>query len=612
MESEPEVNPLKRRLPDEWEWEDAMEITPVSSTVSYLSADGISSTGSKTDSLAGAILTLPLGPCANCVPTTASSVSAHSLQSTDSTHAGLDPKIRSDLERTTRFDIPIDTLLEAAFPPIWRAMHNGVLTPMNWKKREKAIRPFHYNFLAAVRKLESSGISEALRKELGDAFVCLVNILSDRSYASVWMIEMGGAMINRKRNMLSGATEMDLDAGKELKGASRRCVYPHVIINFAHSCCDRPSACLVPRPPENSQTTGKTISWEDVLVPICFDWSRPTRKTFTSEGSASSSAPHVTVEAPPVGSESMDVDAVAVKPVKPNKTRGLKPPTVSKRGSNTSLKKSASISLKAHEKLGGFALEIFSASGLRRHTFAVSVDNTRVTLWYFDRTGALGSSEMDLSTTEGLGEFIKTFSFLTWAERDLLGFIPQFHPAATWPYLANPGSLRAQRTGSGKDVTLNLTGLRLLSEERSRCLVGRGSMVYSFGNENNDELYILKLSWQPAGRTSEADFFLRANGMVGGYNDTPVAGMAKLYAAIDLEKLSDGMRGKLGHVDEASDCVLRAIVFEGIPICKSLDQYPIREQPIGFLRVIYKLINSASTRYSYGMISYSCIRHSTP
>lgn len=51
MEAEVQVNPLKRKVPDDWE--DDMAISPVGSTVAYMSVDGISPTGSKEDNLAG-------------------------------------------------------------------------------------------------------------------------------------------------------------------------------------------------------------------------------------------------------------------------------------------------------------------------------------------------------------------------------------------------------------------------------------------------------------------------------------------------------------------------------------------------------------------------------
>lgn len=51
MEAEVQANPLKRKVPDDWE--DDMATSPVASTVTYMSVDGISPTGSKEDNLAG-------------------------------------------------------------------------------------------------------------------------------------------------------------------------------------------------------------------------------------------------------------------------------------------------------------------------------------------------------------------------------------------------------------------------------------------------------------------------------------------------------------------------------------------------------------------------------
>lgn len=333
-----------------------------------------------------------------------------------------------------------------------------------------------------------------------------------------------------------------------------------------------PSACIVPW-----KIDAEDISWEDVLVPFYFSWSvaKPSSK---ADSDFVPSGPR----APQAGGskQASKPDPKSRSSTKQKKT----PPTT--------------LTLTPHETLGGYALEIFSASGLRRHTYAVSVDSGVVKVWYFDRAGAIGSTAMDLAKEEDRDDFVKVLLQFCYADRHSFGFIPKINPPASWPRLAQPGYVMLSTMGSDEEQQperVKLTSMTLLSEERSRCLIGRGSMVYSFEDEDTDDFFILKLCWQPVGRKSEVELFLRANGCVEGYNTTPIQGMPVVRYAGDLGKLSDGFRGKVDHAASGPDRVLRAIVFENIPLCKTLDCYPVTEKPLGFLRLLLKLVKSTYT-----------------
>ncbi|KIO26884.1 hypothetical protein M407DRAFT_23828, partial [Tulasnella calospora MUT 4182] len=63
-------------------------------------------------------------------------------------------------------------------------------------------------------------------------------------------------------------------------------------------------------------------------------------------------------------------------------------------------------------QLSRFAMEALAAVGDRTHVFGLAVERPTVTLWYFDRCGAVCTSALNIDTSEGFLPFLKFLSAL--------------------------------------------------------------------------------------------------------------------------------------------------------------------------------------------------------
>jgi len=304
------------------------------------------------------------------------------------------------------------------------------------------------------------------------------------------------------------------------------------------------------------------VTWEDVLVPFYFTATRgEPQSTKGNEGLTAAS--------------------------------GRAGPRTAKTGKSRSAVKSASttVKLEPHEYLAGYALEILSASGLRQHTIAVLVDNKSVSLWYFDRSGAISSTEMNLENENGREMFYSVLEVFALASRWELGYVSRLFQGAEWPTPESVGNLLLWNRNKKKQIW-ELAKLKKLNTG-TRGLIGRGTAVYSFGDDEKDPdaPYALKLSWQPVLRPPELDFLLRAE-------REGVEGIPRVLAVDNLGNLLDGIRGRLppspGLEAEKTDRQLRALVFDRV--CRPLSEFPIIERPLDFLKIFKQLIISMSPR----------------
>ena len=113
---------------------------------------------------------------------------------------------------------------------------------------------------------------------------------------------------------------------------------------------------------------------------------------------------------------------------------------------------------------------------------------------YFDRSGVISSTDMNLETEAGQNMLYSVLGILGLATRGDLGYVERLCPSASWPSLENAGSLHLwDRNGDQQEWKLaNLKELK----HGSHGLIGRGTSVYSFGEED-DGPFALKLSWGP-------------------------------------------------------------------------------------------------------------------
>ena len=257
----------------------------------------------------------------------------------------------------------------------------------------------------------------------------------------------------------------------------------------------------------------------------------------------------------------------------------------------TAAKNSSAVGqLKPHEILAGYALEILSASGLRQHVIAVLVDNESISLWYFDRSGVIPSTKMNLETETDREMFYNVLGILGCAGQSDLGYVKRLCPSVGWPSTKNAGSL-VLWDRYDKPRNYDLANLKKLNIG-SRGLIGRGTTVYSFGDDGtdpDDAPFALKLSWQPTSRPSEAVFFMVAQ-------KAGVEGIPRVLAMDCLASLSDGIRSRLPSLfspwEGQTERELRALVFDRV--CRPLNEFPIMERPLDFLSIFKQLITSMS------------------
>lgn len=263
---------------------------------------------------------------------------------------------------------------------------------------------------------------------------------------------------------------------------------------------------------------------------------------------------------------------------------------------------SNSITFTPFEHLAVHAMEMMSASGLRHRAFTILVKNLRASINYFDRYGALCSSEINIASPSGQTTFARLISILGLMNREEYGFISRFDHYARWPATSKPKIPDLALQGQ----TYTVPFLQLLNEQRVRGLFGRGSAVYAFEHGGNS--FVMKLSWQPPTRTPEWQFYTDntryirtpSTGEVKYYkcaND--IGGMPKLVGHEDILRFSEGMRGELhkrmpGFVApfDGEDWTLRVLLFHEIYRCRTLDTFPILLDPMGFLRAVCGLVIS--------------------
>ncbi|KAG9047171.1 hypothetical protein FS837_002863 [Tulasnella sp. UAMH 9824] len=158
-------------------------------------------------------------------------------------------------------------------------------------------------------------------------------------------------------------------------------------------------------------------------------------------------------------------------------------------------------------QLARYAMETFAAVGDRTHVFAVFVKGPAITLWYFDRCGAVRSSPLNTDTSEGFVQFVKFLSSLMHMSDEALGFNPFFTNSSN----TDPPGLRAGLLGLSVDIPNSENAYLTFKEELDRRtgLVSRATLVWkadlSGGESGPDPVnVVIKSSWQHSTRTPES------------------------------------------------------------------------------------------------------------
>ncbi|KAG8917155.1 hypothetical protein FRC01_002634 [Tulasnella sp. 417] len=160
-------------------------------------------------------------------------------------------------------------------------------------------------------------------------------------------------------------------------------------------------------------------------------------------------------------------------------------------------------------RLARYAMQTFAAVGNRTHVFALFVKHPNITLWYFDRCGAVCASPINISTLEGFLLFIKFISTLVYMRNDLLGFNPFFSNSAT----TAPAGTRETLFGLTLTIPNSDNATLTLQEvlDRRMGVVGRATLVCkaelkkNIEGETQVQEVVIKSSWQHSLRIRESN-----------------------------------------------------------------------------------------------------------
>ena len=121
-------------------------------------------------------------------------------------------------------------------------------------------------------------------------------------------------------------------------------------------------------------------------------------------------------------------------------------------------------SLTPTQQLASYALEVLSATGLRRSTLGLLISDDRLEVWFYDRAGGIAAES--ISIQEDFVRFVQLFVALSRASPQELGFEPSIFPPSPFPTHANGAAVP-----SNSGATWEIIGERL---NETRGLVGHG------------------------------------------------------------------------------------------------------------------------------------------
>lgn len=227
-------------------------------------------------------------------------------------------------------------------------------------------------------------------------------------------------------------------------------------------------------------------------------------------------------------------------------------------------------------QLARCAMEILAAVGDRTHVFGLLVSHPKVTLWYFDRCGAVRSPELNINRPEDFSAFIKFLSAITYMKDDALGFNAFFAD----PTRTKPGT-RPDLCQISVDIPDHQSwSLKLSKVLACRTgLVGRATLVYRAllqtleGNTETEDDVVLKSSWQHVTRKREWEILeeLHSDPQAGDY-------IVAWYHGWEQDVTGSSQRAKFGQLTPTilHDRALRHTVVEYLnPITKLSKQFHV-------------------------------------
>ncbi|KAG8948447.1 hypothetical protein FRC03_000721 [Tulasnella sp. 419] len=286
-------------------------------------------------------------------------------------------------------------------------------------------------------------------------------------------------------------------------------------------CMDIEDGLMVEEWDRKAQVLNKTLKdgaqWKDCLLSMEFKKRR--EATATTSSSKHSVNKHFTAPARPPSHNSLkrvrDDDDNDERPKKANK-RARNPPSktrVSKQRVQTAdsvLQGDAATSkeLRSSEvQLASYALETLCALGNRAHTFGILLKDFSSTLWFYDRSGAIASAELDFNKDIlSLAKFIIAFSAM---DDTRLGFIDVLQA----PSNVKHGSKAALAPPDLMDFSVACGDQKATFDQlldRRFSFVGRGTLVHRGTMSNSRRKVAVKLSWQVCSRKPEWEIIQEA------------------------------------------------------------------------------------------------------
>ncbi|KAF8339832.1 uncharacterized protein EI90DRAFT_2290452 [Cantharellus anzutake] len=219
------------------------------------------------------------------------------------------------------------------------------------------------------------------------------------------------------------------------------------------------------------------------------------------------------------------------------------------------------------EQLAAYAIEMFSARGVRRHVLGLYIDSLSVEFWYYDRSAGYGSLPCPFGDRwESLAILLLAIGS---ASASQLGFEPNIKPPCD-AKLGLSSSILVKAAGARIEVNGKEYVVENEQLGRARSLTGRGTAVFKVkesvvntmqasGTGSASEGLVVKLSWQLKDRRSEADVLelLRKKG---------IPSVPEIVSSEELARMQHGTHGRVQEIlnldVDRDDRIYRAIVMK--------------------------------------------------
>lgn len=154
------------------------------------------------------------------------------------------------------------------------------------------------------------------------------------------------------------------------------------------------------------------------------------------------------------------------------------------RSDATKLRKSKTPQLQ--EQLAAYAIEMFSARGVRQHVLGLFIDTLAVEFWYYDRSSGYGSMPCSFGYDfRAIGILLLAIGN---ASAKQLGFVPHIRPPPvdgsilSTPFGGPPKESSILTKCDGTWISVNQRPFVIEGERlgKGRTLIGRGEFVHCF------------------------------------------------------------------------------------------------------------------------------------